>query len=281
MYGMLLESIQHFLREMYGEDTWTKIRTSAGVENHIFITHQRYSDNLFLKLAEGASEVIAKDHGQQLGIRDFMRAFGTFFVKFFSNYGYDQIIRVTGRNFTTFLNSIDTIHEHMRFGYPKMESPSFYCDDETSTGLTLHYVSKRFGFKFYVIGQIEQIAKEFYSIDIHTEIIAEQLTSKRSHIIYRLQFNNEASKPSCPEKILGRADNRKQMRLATFFDIFPFSFVISQDMKISMAGSCLTSTLGENVLGKSVHDVFSLRRPKTEFTWEQVKLKHNCLNELF
>jgi len=271
MYGMLLESIQHFLQEMYGEETWTKIRTLAGVENRNFITHQRYSDNLFLKLAEGASKVVGKDHDQHLGIKDFMKAFGTFFVKFFSNYGYDQIIKVTGRTFAAFLNSIDTIHEHMRFGYPKMESPSFYCDDETSTGLTLHYISKRFGFKFYVIGQIEQIAQEFYSIDIQTEIIGEQLTSKRFHIIYRLEFNNEASKPSNPEKMLGRAaDNRKPMRLATFFEIFPFSFVISQDMKISLAGSCLISTLGEDVLGQSVDDVFSLRRPRTEFTWEQV-----------
>ncbi|VVD05690.1 unnamed protein product, partial [Leptidea sinapis] len=53
-----------------------------------------------------------------------MHFFGRCFVKFFSNYGYDTMIRATGRYFCTFLQSVDNIHQRMRFTFPNMRSPS-------------------------------------------------------------------------------------------------------------------------------------------------------------
>ncbi|KAK3701092.1 hypothetical protein QZH41_004872 [Actinostola sp. cb2023] len=263
----LAERIQHYVKDIYGEEVWRQIRALAGVENRVFVTHQCYSDDLFLELAEGAAGVIGKEKG--LETKDFMKYFGTLFVKFFSNYGYDRIIRVTGRNLTDFLNGIDNIHEHMRFGYPKMQSPSFYCEDETSTGITLHYVSKRQGFKYYVIGQIEQIAQEFFSKEIEISIIGEQATSRGSHVIYRLLFDNQATSPISPGQLsLPCKTLQNTLPLKTFFDVFPFSMVILEDMTMGMAGSCLLTTLGSEVLGQKVTEVFSLRRPKTEFSWE-------------
>jgi guanylate cyclase len=269
MYGMLLESIQHYLKEIYGEEVWNTIRALAGVENRVFITHHRYSDDLFIKLANGAAEVVGKEKG--LKKKDFMKFFGNCFVKFFSNYGYDQIVRVTGRTLGDFLNSIDNIHEHMRFGYPKMESPSFYCEEETSTGLTLNYLSKRKGFKYYVIGQIEQVVREFFPMEIKITIIGQQQTSINLHVIYRLEFDNQSSKPFIPKALSTSSKTiPKCISLENFFNVFPFSFVISQDMKLSMAGSYILTTLGDDVIGSNVCDVFALRRPKMEFSWDNV-----------
>lgn len=54
-------------------------------------------------------------------------------------YGYDRILRVLGRHLRDFLNGLDNLHEYLRFSYPKLKPPSFFCEDETSEGLTLHY----------------------------------------------------------------------------------------------------------------------------------------------
>ena len=267
MYGMLLESVEHFLKEKYGEKSWNLIRLQAGVKNHVFVTHERYPDNLMLDIARAASEVVGKQ--MNMSPEDFIQFFGVCFVNFFSNYGYDRIIRVSGRHFRDFLSGIDNLHEHMRFAYPKLQSPSFYCTEETSSGLVLHYKSKRKGFVRYVIGQVMEIARTFYDITLEVKVLENLSSDAGCHIIYQLYFNNSAfRKPLSADLLCFR--ERRELPCETFFNIMPFSFVVSSNMEILMAGAALLSTLGNVLIGNRVDAVFSLRRPRREFSWENV-----------
>jgi guanylate cyclase len=49
-----------------------------------------------------------------------------------------------------FLNGLDNLHEYLRFSYPKMKAPSFFVENESKAGLTLHYRTRRRGFINYV-----------------------------------------------------------------------------------------------------------------------------------
>lgn len=265
MYGMLLESVEHFLKEKYGEKTWNLIRLRAGVKNHVFVTHERYPDNLILDIARAAAEVIGKQ--AKMTPDDFIQFFGACFVKFFSNYGYDNIIKVSGRHFRDFLSGIDNLHEHMRFAYPKLMSPSFYCSEETSSGLVLHYKSRRRGYLQYVIGQVMEVAGTFYGIALEMKVLESFSSESGCHVIYRLNFDNSAFKPLIPDMLSAR--ETRDLSCETFFQIMPFSFVVSANMRINKTGDALLSTLG-NVIGSRVDDVFSLRRPRREFSWENV-----------
>ncbi len=69
----------------------------------------------------------------------YMQFFGECFVKFFTNYGYDKILRVAGRHFRDFLHSIDQLHDSTRFSFPKMKSPLFHVTEEDDNGAVLHY----------------------------------------------------------------------------------------------------------------------------------------------
>lgn len=69
----------------------------------------------------------------------YMQFFGECFVKFFTNYGYDKILRVGGRHFRDFLHSIDQLHDSTRFSFPKMKSPLFHVTEEDDNGVMLHY----------------------------------------------------------------------------------------------------------------------------------------------
>ncbi|XP_078363542.1 soluble guanylate cyclase 88E-like isoform X1 [Oculina patagonica] len=270
MYGMLLVSVQFYMTEKYGEAKWEEIRERAGISDHMFVTHKRYSESFMKKFADAAEKVLGEE--TDMVSDDFMQFFGSGFVKFFTHYGYDRIIRVSGRHLRDFLIGIDSLHEHMRFGYPKMSSPSFFCEEETSAGLTLHYNSKRMGFMYYVIGQVKEIASSFYNLEVDIKILSNEVTNTSTHVVYRLNFNNVAHRPPGPDSL--SIQGKRGVSVDVFFNIFPFSFAISNDMTVNMAGHGIISTLGNRIIGNDVRELFTMRRPKAEFTWETFKTRH-------
>lgn len=79
-----------------------------------------------------------------------MNFFGKCFVRFFSNFGYDKMLKATGRYYCDFLQSVDNIHLQMRFTYPKMKSPSMQLTQTDENGAVLVYRSTRTGFSQWV-----------------------------------------------------------------------------------------------------------------------------------
>lgn len=69
----------------------------------------------------------------------YMKFFGECFVRFFTTYGYDKILRVAGRNLRDFLHSIDQLHDSTRFSFPEMKSPLFSVAEEDEQGIILMY----------------------------------------------------------------------------------------------------------------------------------------------
>lgn len=187
MYGMLLESIQHYVQEQYGEDVWSRILEHAGIRNMVFTTHNVYKDEIMLNLAHSCSCIL-----EDMSIDECMHFFGACFVNFCVHYGYDKILRVAGRCYRDFLHGIDNLHEMIRFSYPKLQSPSFIVESEDAKGCILAYRSKRFGFKHYVIGQLQQCANKFYNVDVEVLTIEENETENGCHIKFRLLFDNSS-----------------------------------------------------------------------------------------
>lgn len=260
----------YYLVEKYGEEKWDKIRERAGINDHMFITHKRYSESMMQKIADASEEVLGEE--TDMTSDDFMQFFGSCFVKFFSHYGYDRIIRVSGRHLRDFLIGIDNLHEHMRFGYQKMLSPSFFCEEETSAGLTLHYISKRKGFMHYVIGQVKEIASSFYNLDVDVKILNKEVTNSTTHVVYRLGFENAGYKPPASDPL--SVHSKRNVSIEVFFNIFPFSFAIARDMTVHMAGHGIISTVGNRIIGNDVRESFTMRRPKAEFTWDTFTTRH-------
>ena len=269
MYGILLESVQHFLTKKFGEAKWNEIRERAGICNHMFITHKQYSESLMTKIADTAAEILGEE--TDMSSDDFMQYFGTCFVKFFSHYGYDRVIKVSGRCLRDFLIGIDSLHEHLRFGYPQLQSPSFFCEEETSSGLILHYISKRKGFMLYVVGQIKEIATQFYDMDVDVKVLGNEVVNNTTQVVYRLGFDNSGYKPPAPDLL--SIKNQQGINVKIFFSIFPFSFALSQDMTISMAGHGIIASVGNHIIGNDIREFFIMRRPQAEFTWETVSMK--------
>ena len=185
MYGMLLESVQHYVQQLHGNEAWRRITLACGVQNMVFTTHGRYSDSIILRLSAACAEVM-KDRTRE----EYMCFFGQCFVEYCSHYGYDKIMRISGRHYRDFLRGIDNLHETMRFSYPKMMNPSLYVEEEDSKGCILHYRSKRIGFTHYVIGQLTQFATLYYNVRVDIDVLHEEVSNKGCHVTFRLNFDN-------------------------------------------------------------------------------------------
>ncbi|CAF1641798.1 unnamed protein product, partial [Didymodactylos carnosus] len=104
----------------------------------------------------------------------YMEFFGKDFVRYFTNYGYDKILRVAGRQFRDFLRSIDQLHDSNRYSFPKMNSPVFHVTEEDENGVILHYKSKRRGWTAFTIGILKECAIKLFNVDIIVTIQADE-----------------------------------------------------------------------------------------------------------
>ncbi|XP_017139743.1 soluble guanylate cyclase 89Da [Drosophila miranda] len=286
MYGMLYESVQHYVQEEYGTDVWKKVCNIIDCKHNSFKTHQIYPDKLMPDIAAALSACTGESFDSC------MNFFGKCFVRFFSNFGYDKMIRSTGRYFCDFLQSIDNIHLIMRFTYPKMKSPSMQLTSMDDKGAVILYRSSRTGMSKYLIGQMTEVAQEFYGLQIKAYVIESQndisggtagpikMTEGPLTVIvkYRLDFDNS----EYMAKRVNTEAHPSQLKMPTvkldvFLDLFPFTFVLNHDMKITHAGEKIVETWimhnpGANLkgfIGTHVMDLFHCRRPKdTTIDWE-------------
>lgn len=164
---MQFQGYLFLLQLEYGEDVWRKALEVSECKYTVFNTHQVYPDYIMASLASALAKITTVSYDS------FMHFFGKCFVRYFSNFGYDNCpifcifnriyitcfsydatITATGRYFTDFLNNVDNIHSQFRLSYPKMKSPSMYVTEVDENGCVLVYRSGRHGFTQYLMGKL-------------------------------------------------------------------------------------------------------------------------------
>ena len=264
MYGLLLEAIYAALRERYGDEVWNEIRAIGNVDQHGFVTHEYYSETLIPQITNAVCIATGSRPG------DIMQYFGFFFVDYCAKYGYDNILKVLGRNMRDFLNGLDNLHEYLRMSYPKMSAPSFHCDNETKYGLTLHYRSKRKGFIHYVMGQIRQVGLKFYDTDMELEILHLEETNSGTVAILQLHFDNKGFVEREEKKKLKlNPQDKFPIKSEVFFKAFPFHVMFGRDMVVKSVGTGLSAVI-KHIKGKKVDRAFDLVRPPLDFIFQNV-----------
>ncbi len=261
MYGLLLDSIQKFITENYGERCWETVRQKVGLKNRWFVTHEVYSDQVMRDLVAAVSVEL----GQEPAI--IMRLFGEYFVQSVGQYGYARLLRVLGRDLRDFLNGLDDLHEYLRVSYPKMKPPSFYCEQETEHGMLLHYTTSRKGFIEYVIGQLIRVG-QIYGKQL--EVVQKSLeeTGNELHYVLELRFDNREllyhNQPTISKLQTFSVDSE------TFLTAFPFCFVYDKELVIQWVGRKLELVL-PGLAGRRLAQAFTLQKPHFYSpSWSQV-----------
>lgn len=260
MYGLIVQNLQSFLIKEFGEDVFQQVRTEAGVEERVFSIQLSYQDDIVLKMAEAASKITGWT------TKEILHGMGLQFPRVCGEYGYHKMLKTVGRNLYEFLNGLDYMHQCLRFSYPGMRSPSFYCDEETPDGLRLHYRSTRKGYVHYVCGQLEEMAQYLFGMKITTIIESEAESDEGVHAVLRLHFENKV-----PVRKVSTGAHKICPTISTelILETFPFHLLFREDMKMFGIGESLVKVL-PNIDGKYLQDIFRLLRPTIPFTWQSV-----------
>ncbi|XP_017776660.1 PREDICTED: soluble guanylate cyclase 89Db-like [Nicrophorus vespilloides] len=284
MYGMLLESVQHFVQLEYGEDVWRQVQQLAGFKYSVFNTHQVYPDTLMSDIARACAKVTNRPFDF------FMTFFGKCFMRYFSHFGYDETIKATGRFFADFLQNVDNIHNQFRLSYPKMKSPSMYISEVDEKGCILIYRSTRQGFTQYLQGLLMQVASDVFNLELKVNVmesVVSQMNGKNIVIVtFRLHFDNQLYMldRKRKESQINVKNSLRPFSCHMLFKLFPFALMMSREMLIIGTGikvhELLSSKKGD-LIGEPVTNHFRLRRPKgISFTWKNAFYLHSVTFEI-
>nr|XP_037277810.1 soluble guanylate cyclase 88E-like isoform X1 [Rhipicephalus microplus] len=299
MYGLIFENLSQYVTSVYGAERWEEIRRRSRIDLATFSTHEVYPDNFVHKLVSKACKVL------KVSEREFLEGMGVYFVSFLAQYGYDRVLSVLGRHMRDFLNGLDNLHEYLKFSYPRMKAPSFFCEDESSTGLTLHYRSTRRGYLWYTVGQIKEVGRHFYNTEVEVDVLKEESIFNTLHVIMRLNFDNMAYQPPSLKllennivvsaKVLDSLIRSRQVgtqdeedmvsrtllpvKAFVFLEIFPFCVVFDENLTITNIGNSLQAVMPA-VVGKRIPEVFDLTKPMVECSWKSIMGHTNNVFEL-
>ncbi|GIY72706.1 soluble guanylate cyclase 88E [Caerostris extrusa] len=204
---------------------------------------------------------------------------GVYFVSFVGHYGYDRVLSVLGRHMRDFLNGLDNLHEYLKFSYPRMKAPSFFCERETPSGLTLHYRSARRGVPVvhhradqgswppllqHRRGRARSSADELRGgVPRHPTTIVRQPS---------FSFGGETENPS------HRPHHAAHKSLPLPRNI-SFCLVFDSHLHIKTIGKSLRAIMPD-ITGRRLPEVFDLTRPLIECTWEAILVHSNNIFEL-
>nr|CAH8856636.1 unnamed protein product [Trichobilharzia regenti] len=264
MYGLLLDGLRNFIVTKWSSDIWVEICKQGGSPDLQFETRKIYDDDLLPRLFEVCATVLNEP------IDDVKYGMGLTFVEYVGNKGYQGILRVLGRELRDFLNGLDNLHEFLRSTYPRIKPPSFFCVNESKTGITLQYRSHRRGFVPFFCGWMTELAKIVYQKEMSIEIVGHKDRGQQTETILRLHFQNLS---------FSNVEEELPVPAIVFFEAFPFNFVFNRGMKLLNIGRSMVNAL-PNIVGRDVTEIFQLSRPVIPFTWDDVMLHTNIIFEL-
>jgi len=167
MYGLVNMAIHDMVCSQFGEDTWNEIRHKAEVEVDTFISMESYPDDLTHRLVKAASIVL------ELPASAIMQAFGEFWVQYTFQKGYGELMAMSGDTLPEFLQDVDNLHTRIGINFPKLQPPSFDCEEMEEQTLHLHYHSHREGLAPMVIGLVKGLGTY-----LNTEVEVTQTQNK-------------------------------------------------------------------------------------------------------
>ncbi|CAH8463182.1 unnamed protein product [Schistosoma turkestanicum] len=268
MYGLIVVGIQNYVESVYGEDVWMRILEKSNTGLLTFQTHNIYSDTVPERL------FLAFSHETGESIENVTYETGLSFAAFTSDYGYENLLRVQGRDFISFLHNLDNLHEYLRLSYPNIRPPSFSVVKATSDCIRLKYSTKRKGYTHYVRGQLITLAKRLYNLDIKVIFIETNIIDSVYHTIYDIYALNgkrwiDPQKCYIQKPLDSWGDT---ISSNVFFDIFAFSLLITNRMKIKRAGISFRK-LDPSLEGSDFNEKFLLFKPHIQPNLEEVSFR--------
>ncbi len=155
MHGLLNRSIQCFVRDTYGSDTWRNVAELAGLGAPGFEAMLRYDDGLTYAVTDAAVGLLGQERG------DFLQNLGAYLVSHENVAAVRRLLRFGGENFEEFLHSLEELPDRVRMAVPDLEFPRLVLRDCGHGRFLLRCLWDHQDFGHVVIGVLRGMADDY------------------------------------------------------------------------------------------------------------------------
>jgi hypothetical protein len=185
MYGLMNKAVEDLCRTKFGDATWDRIRSDAGLPDEPFLLMEQYPDEVTYKLVGSACKVL------NLPAEAVLKEFGRFWTIYSAEVGYGELLRTVGRTLPEFLKNLDQMHTRIQLTFTHLKPPSFAVTDETANSCVVHYYSERPGLAPLVIGLLEGLSVRF---QLELDVVHVPVQGARPHDTFHVTWRPAAGK---------------------------------------------------------------------------------------
>jgi predicted hydrocarbon binding protein len=136
VHGILYKALKEFVVDQYGRDTWSDVRSEAGVGSKLYLPVNTYEDEELLDLVEATAAVTDRD------TTDLLEPFGENIAAHLLD-AYGNLVDDDWTALDLVEHTEEHIHTVLRTHNPKLMPPELKCQREEKDRVIVHYQSER------------------------------------------------------------------------------------------------------------------------------------------
>lgn len=177
MHGLINRSLQCFLRDTYGGETWLAVAQKARLGFDNFETMLIYDDQSTLSVVRSASLCLCKPPDELL------EDMGTYLVSHANMAPLQRLLRFGGECFEDFLLSLDDMDEWVRLAVPDLNLPKLAVQHDCGTEFTIRCEAQLFGVGHVLMGILRGMADAYGAL-----ALLEHLGKSQKHEVISVQL---------------------------------------------------------------------------------------------
>ncbi|HBQ36105.1 MAG TPA: heme NO-binding protein [Rhodobacteraceae bacterium] len=156
MHGLINRSLEGFIRDTYGKNTWKDVAKAADLGFDSFESMLEYDDALTYAVLDAAAALLVKPR------ETLLEDMGTYLVSNPKVEALRRLLRFGGVTYIEFLHSLEDLHERAKLAVPELHLPQLHLSGQPQTGdLKLVCAGGYVGFGHVLLGLLRAMADDY------------------------------------------------------------------------------------------------------------------------
>lgn len=155
MHGLVNRTIQRFVADTYGPESWVSVTVAAGLGFTDFEAMLTYEEALTQRVLIAACGVLDKPRAEVL------EDIGTYLVSHPNAEAVRRLLRFGGEDFTEFLHSLDDLPDRVRLAVADLDLPELELCEHAPDRFSLRVEAGIDGFGYVMIGMLRSLADDY------------------------------------------------------------------------------------------------------------------------
>ena len=155
MHGLILKTLQVFVQDTYGPESWMNIAAQASLEIPDFEAMLNYDEDIYTDVVTAASVVLGKPSDT------FLEDVGNYLVSHPNCEGLRRLLRFGGVDFIEFLHSLDDLPDRARLAVADLDLPDLELRDNSNNQFQLKIDGHLPGFVLVLTGLLRAMADDY------------------------------------------------------------------------------------------------------------------------